>query len=120
MRGVIAIKFTVSLKENHEFRRIYHRGVSSVDRYVVLYCRKNRLGRNRLGLTVSTKLGCAVQRNRVKRLLREAYRLHEDAFARGIDLVIVARNRAADASYANIEKSLLCALQNNKAAAASL
>ena len=69
------MKKTIALKENHEFRRLYHRGTSSAGRHLVLYCRKNRLGHNRLGLTVSAKLACAVKRNRIKRLFREAYRL---------------------------------------------
>ena len=68
------MKKTIALKENHEFRRLYHRGTSSAGRHLVLYCRKNRLGHNRLGLTVSAKLACAVKRNRIKRLLREAFR----------------------------------------------
>ncbi len=112
------MKKTIALKENHEFRRLYHRGTSSVGRHLVLYCRKNRLGHNRLGLTVSAKLACAVKRNRVKRLFREAYRLHEDEFATGVDLVLVARARAVGATYQEIEKSLLRALRENKAAAA--
>ena len=93
-------------------------GVSTAGRHLVLYCRKNRLGYNRLGLTVSAKLAGAVQRNRVKRLFREAYRLHEDEFASGVDLVLVARSRAVGATYWEIEKSLLRALKENKAAAA--
>lgn len=112
------MKKTIALKENHEFRRLYHRGASSATAHLVLYCRKNRLGKNRLGLTVSAKLGGAVQRNRVKRLLREAYRLHEDAFGTGVDLVLVARGRAVGATYHEIEKSLLRALRENKLAAA--
>lgn len=112
------MKKTVSLKENHEFRRLYHRGVSTAGRHLVLYCRRNRLGYNRLGLTVSAKLAGAVQRNRIKRLFREAYRLNEDKFADGIDLVLVARARAVGATYQEIEKSLLRALQENKNAAA--
>ncbi len=112
------MKNTVSLKENHEFRRLYHRGTSSASRHVVLYCRKNKLGFNRLGLTVSAKLGNAVTRNRIKRLLREAYRLHEDSFAQSVDIVLVARGRAVGASYRDIEKSLLRALGENAPAAA--
>ena len=73
---------------------------------------------SRLGLTVSAKLAGAVQRNRVKRLFREAYRLHEDEFATGVDLVLVARARAVGATYQEIEKSLLRALRENKVAAA--
>ena len=101
------MKKTVSLKENHEFRRLYHRGVSTAGKHVVIYCRRNKLGYNRLGLTVS-----------IKRLFREAYRLNEDKFADGIDLVLVARVRAVGASYQEIEKSLLRALKDNKVAAA--
>ena len=107
------MKKTVSLKENHEFRRLYHRGVSTAGKHVVIYCRRNKLGYNRLGLTVSAKLACAVKRNRIKRLFREAYRLNEDKFADGIDLVLVV-----GASYQEIEKSLLRALKDNKVAAA--
>jgi len=109
---------TVSLKENYEFRRMYRKGVSSANRFLVLYCKKNKLGFNRLGLTVSVKLGGAVQRNRAKRLMREAYRLNEGAFAKGIDVVIVARSRAVGAKYFDIEKSLLCAVKDNRLAAA--
>lgn len=116
--GGLQMNNTVSLKENHEFRRLYYRGVSSGSRHLVLYCRKNKLGYNRLGLTVGAKLGGAVQRNRVKRLFREVYRLHEAEFAKGVDLVLVARGRAVGASYQEIEKSLLHALKENKAAAA--
>ena len=83
----------------------------------MIYCRRNKLGYNRLGLTVSAKLACAVKRNRIKRLFREAYRLNEDKFADGIDLVLVARVRAVGASYQEIEKSLLRALKDNKVAA---
>ncbi|WP_283674037.1 ribonuclease P protein component [Butyricicoccus sp. Marseille-Q5471] len=112
------MKYTVSIKQNHEFRRTYHRGKYTANRYLVLYCRKNRLGQTRLGLTVSAKLGNAVQRNRVKRLLREAYRLHETEFATGADFVLVARSRAVGATYKEIEKSLLRALAETPGAAA--
>ena len=94
------MKKTVSLKENHEFRRLYHRGVSTAGKHVVIYCRRNKLGYNRLGLTVSAKLACAVKRNRIKRLFREAYRLNEDKFADGIDLVLVARQLGHEAAAA--------------------
>ena len=101
------MKKTIALKENHEFRRLYHRGTSSAGRHLVLYCRKNRLGHNRLGVTVSVKLGHAVVRNRARRRLREAYRLHEDQFVRGYDIVVVARVRAAFAPYQELERHLL-------------
>jgi ribonuclease P protein component len=100
------MKHTLSLKENHQFRRLYYRGKSAASYHVVIYFRRNHLGKNRLGLTVSTKLGSAVTRNRVKRLLRESYRLHEQEWVTGVDMVFVARQSAAKASYQAMEKSL--------------
>jgi ribonuclease P protein component len=65
------VKTTVSLKENHIFRRLYQKGKSAVTPFMVVYCRPNRLGHNRLGITTSTKLGKAVVRNRCRRRIRE-------------------------------------------------
>ena len=104
------MKDTVSLKFNHEFRRLYAKGKSAVSPCVAVYCRKNRLDHNRLGLTVGTKVGKAVLRNRTRRRLREAYRLHEDQLVRGYDIVVVARVRAAFAPYQELERELLKAL----------
>ena len=101
------MKTTQSLKGNYAFRRLYTKGKSSVQPAVVLYCRKNGSGRNRLGLTVGAKVGKAVVRNRIRRRLREIYRLHEGAFRQGWDLVVVARSRAAEASYGELETQLL-------------
>ena len=78
---------------------------------MVVYCRRNRLSENRLGYTVSTKLGHAVVRNRVRRRFREIYRLHEAEFSIGWDLVIVARTRAVGAPYAKLERSFLSLCQ---------
>ena len=99
--------FSSSLKLNHVFRRLYRKGASSANRYLVLYCRENGTDCNRLGLTVSAKLGHAVRRNRVRRRLREIYRLHEPEFRRGRDLVIVVRQRGMDASYQELETACL-------------
>ncbi len=98
--------FTQSLKQNHLFRRLYQRGKSAAGRYVVVYCRKNGLDYNRLGLTVGTKVGHAVVRNRIRRRIREAYRLSEQSYLRGYDIVVVARGRAADATYREIADCL--------------
>ena len=97
------MKTTAALKQNHEFRRLYAKGKSAVSPYLALYCRKNRYGYNRLGLTVGTKVGGAVVRNRVRRRLKEAYRIHEDRYGQGYDIVVVARVRAAYALEA-VEK----------------
>lgn len=91
------MKAAVTLKENYEFRRTYQKGVSAVSPVMVLYCRKNRLGRNRLGLVSSTKLGHAVVRNRCRRRLREVYRLEKPQLKTGYDIILVARSRTATA-----------------------
>ena len=100
------MKFSSSLKLNHIFQRLYHtRGVA--DGYLVLYARKNRTDANRVGLTVSKKLGKAHVRNRVRRRLREVYRLNEEQFQRGWDIVVVARSKAVDAALSRLTKSYL-------------
>ena len=86
------MKRSVTLKENHEFRRLYNKGASAVSGSMVIYCRKNRMDHNRLGITVSVKLGHAVVRNRARRRLREVYRLNSGALRQGYDFVIVARD----------------------------
>ena len=100
------MKFSGTLKLNHIFRRLYRtNGVSNG--YLVLYARPNHSESNRVGITVSKKLGGAVVRNRVRRRLREVYRLHEEAFAPGWDIVVVARSRCIDANFAALTKAYL-------------
>ena len=95
---------TVSLTENYEFRRVYGRGKSAGSGHIVIYILPNRRKINRLGITVSTKVGKAVVRNKVRRRLKEIYRLQETTVLRGFDIVIVARVKAVDASYTQLEK----------------
>lgn len=101
------MKRAVTLKENHEFRRLYRKGASAVGAGMVVYCKKNRLGRNRLGLTASTKLGKAVVRNRARRRLREVYRLNTPAMKQGYDVILVARGRTVTASWAELNATFL-------------
>ena len=101
------MKHTVSLKLNHEFRRLYHKGKTAASPWMAVYCRKNRLGLSRLGLTTGVKLGHAVQRNRVRRRLREIYRTNEQRLAPGWDIVVVARVKAVHARYSDLERSFL-------------
>jgi len=101
------VKYTVSLKENRQFRRLYAKGKSEVSPYLALYWRKNGGKENRLGITVGGKLGKAVKRNLVRRRLREIYRTNEERFMPGHDLVVVARVRAVHSSYRELEHSLL-------------
>ena len=101
------MKHTVSLKGNRSFRRMYSKGKSAASAAVVLYARRNGSPVNRLGLTVGTKVGKAVRRNRIRRRLREIYRLHEAEMRRGWDIVAVARTRAAEVSYRELEGDFL-------------
>lgn len=100
------MEFSVSLKLNHIFRRLYKTDAVA-NGYLVLYARENHLGINRVGVTVSKKLGKAVVRNRVRRRLREVYRLHESEFLPGYDMVVVARSKCVDAEFSKITAAYL-------------
>ena len=100
------MRFSSSLKLNHIFQRLYHtKGVA--DGLLVLYARKNRLHSNRVGITVSKKLGKAHIRNRTRRRIREVYRLNEEKFLPGWDIVVVARTKAVDAPFEKLVRSYL-------------
>ena len=101
------MEHTVSLKQNHVFRRLYAKGKSAVNPCLAVYCRKNNSLRTRLGITVGVKVGKAVVRNRTRRRIREAYRIHEDRFLPGYDLVVGARVKAGHRRYREVERSLL-------------
>ena len=101
------MKKAVTLKQNHEFRRLYQKGASAVGAGMVIYCRKNRLNHNRLGITTSTKLGHAVVRNRARRRLREVYRLNQSQLVQGYDLILVARHRVVDMPWKELNQSFL-------------
>lgn len=101
------MRFSESLKKNHQFRSVYQYGKYHVNRYLVMYIKENGTDRNRIGISVSKKVGNSVVRHRVTRLLRESYRLHEAMFNSGLDIVIVARLSAASVDYEKMEKALL-------------
>ncbi len=96
-----------SLKKNADFKHCYNIGKSFVNKYLVLYLCGNGLGKNRIGISVSKKVGNSVVRHHVKRLIRETCRLHEHELREGYDIVIVARVRAKDSGFFTIENSLL-------------
>ena len=100
------MKFSSSLKLNHVFRRLYHTS-GQANGFLVLYARKNRTGGNRVGITVSKKLGKAHIRNRIRRRIREVYRLNEDMFQPGWDIVVVARSKALEAPFDKLTASYL-------------
>lgn len=95
------------IKLNYEFRRVYSRGKSAATPRLVLYFRKNERGENRLGITVSTKLGKAVVRNRLKRRFREIFRLNDAKLLQGYDFIMVARTRSAEAEYSELDRDFL-------------
>jgi ribonuclease P protein component len=97
------------MKKNHEFRRLYAKGKSAATPSLVVYFRRTNRDYNQLGITVSTKIGNAVCRNRVRRRLREIYRLNEARLPRGLDMVLVARQKSPFVSYAELERAYLSA-----------
>lgn len=96
-----------SLRNNIEFQYVYKNGKSYANKYIVLYVVENHQDINRLGITASKKIGNSIVRHHFARLVRESYRLHENMFNSGLDIVVVARKGAADATYHDIEASLL-------------
>ena len=100
------MKFSSALKLNHIFRRLYSTS-GHANSYLVLYARRNHGDTNRVGVTVSKKLGCAVVRNRVRRRLREVYRLNEDRFCCGWDIVVVVRSRCVNADFLKLTQAYL-------------
>ena len=100
------MKFSSSLKLNHIFQRLYHTK-GAADGFLVLYARKNRSDCNRVGITVSKKLGKAHIRNRTRRRIRAVYRLNEETFQPGWDIVVVARTKAVDATFEKLTRSYL-------------
>ena len=99
------MKHTISLKQNHEFRRLYNKGKSAVSPYFVIYCRKTGRPVNRLGITTGVKLGNAVKRNRARRRIRALYHTCEEKILPGYDMVIVARSRVIYGRYSDLARS---------------
>ena len=109
------MRHTESLKKNYQFRLVYNKGKSAADRLIVVYALRNReAGKNRLGLSVSKKVGKAVTRNRVRRLIRESYRIIEGGeIKKGYDIVVIARQAAAGAGFHEISASLSALLKRH-------
>ena len=101
------MKFSDSLKKNKDFQNVYNNGVSFANRYLVMYVLKNNTENNRIGISVSKKVGNSVIRHHLTRLIRESYRLHEDVFNSGLDIVVIARVSAKNVGYRDIESALL-------------
>ena len=104
--------YSESLKKNDDFRTVYKKGKSFANKYLVMYVmandlKKNNQNINRLGISISKKVGNSVVRHHFCRLVRESYRLHEEMFNSGLDIVVVARTSAKDCKYSEIESALL-------------
>lgn len=96
-----------SLKKNSDFQKVYSEGKSKANKYLVMYVLRNDLSTNRLGISVSKKVGNSVVRHHLTRLIREGYRLNSNMFNSGLDIVVVVRNTAKDKTYKEIESALM-------------
>lgn len=106
-KGREVLKSSESLKNNTNFKYIYQNGKSYANTYLIMYVLKNDTQRNRIGISVSKKVGNSVVRHRLTRLIRESYRLNEDLFHSGLDIVVIARTGAKDKGYQEISSALL-------------
>ena len=101
------MKFSESLKKNKDFQTVYRQGKSYANKYLVLYIMENQTEKNRIGISLSKKVGNSVVRHHLTRLIRESYRLQEECFQRGYDLVVIARQSAKDVTYKEMESALI-------------
>ena len=101
------MRFSESLKKREDFTRVYREGRSRANKKLVLYVLPNSLSKNRLGISVSKKVGNSVVRHRIARLIRESYRLSEEQFRCGFDFVVIARSSAKGASFEEIRSAFL-------------
>ena len=101
------MNFSESLKKNKDFQYVYKNGKSNANKYLVMYVIDNNTEKNRIGISVSKKVGNSIVRHRLTRLIRESYRLNEDVFQSGKDIVVIARAGAKGKNYFEIESALL-------------
>ena len=101
------MKFSESMRKNRDFQYMYDNGSSYANKYLVMITKENNTDKNSIGISVSKKVGNSVIRHHLKRLIKESYRLHEEEFNSGLNIVIIARVSAATADYKHIESALL-------------
>lgn len=101
------LKLSESLKKNKDFQKVYKYGKSYANKYLVMYVLENELENNRIGVSVSKKVGNSVVRHRLARLIRESFRLNGDRFQNGLDIVVIARNTAKGKNYWDISSAVL-------------
>ena len=95
------------MKDSASFRKVYREGKSYANKYLVMYLLENGTEGNRVGISVSKKVGNSVVRHRTVRLIRESYRLQEDKIGRGYDMVVVAKKNEKGRSYQEIASAFL-------------
>ena len=100
------MKFSDSLKKNADFQYVYKNGQSKANRYLVMYVCENQGSTNRIGISVSKKVGNSIVRHRVTRVIREVMRLHWKEIKSGYDIVIVARPSAKESDYGKFESAI--------------
>jgi len=106
---------TIGLKKDTDFRKVYKHGKSFANKYLVIYILKNNLNINRVGFSVSKKVGNSIIRNRVRRLLKESYRLSCDGkIENGYDLVFIARIPCKESDYKTVNKSMINVIKKSK------
>ena len=108
------MNFTESLKKNSDFQLVFKKGKSKANKHFIMYILKNDTNKNFLGVSVSKKVGNSVVRHRVKRLLKESYRLHEDLFNSGLNIVVIARKGSDELDFHQTEQSLLHLMKLHK------
>lgn len=101
------MKFSESLKKNKDFQVVYRKGKSLANKYLVMYVMKNELEKNRIGISASKKVGNSVVRHHLARLIRENYRLLEENFQCGYDIIIVVRVSAKEITFADMKSALI-------------
>ena len=101
------MKYSESLKKNQDFQHIYRKGKSFANKYLVMYVIENNMNINRLGISVSKIVGNSIVRHRLTRLIRESYRIKEECFKCGLDIVVIARAGAKGRAYKDIESALM-------------
>ena len=108
------MKYSESLKKNRDFQLVYKKGTSFANRYLVMYVMKNQLDRNRIGISVSKKVGNSVVRHHIARLMREIFRLNNEKIETGLNIIVVARTAAAASDYKHLEGAYmhLCGLHH--------
>ena len=99
--------FSESLKKNKDFQVVYRKAKSYANKYLVMYILENNSKKNRIGISVSKKVGNSVVRHHLTRLIRESYRIQEANFQCGYDIVVIARVSAADIKFRDVESALI-------------